>query len=199
MPHDEHRDLSLVLTLIPDLGRNEIIRRKALDLSGPQRSPLFLFLQQVVETILVKERRVGEAREGSKKPRLLPFAPDGGLSDEIRSEPSDAFTVLEIVDVDLILYLLSSISLCSPCSDRTKPTHIFLVHDDEVVTNQYPNLQFRILLFRDQILLCEFLIRNIDRDDLLLWCVLVCQDVEDCAVVSEASRRKEKGVRTCNR
>ena len=123
MPHDEHRDLSLVLTLIPDLGRNEIIRRKTLDLSGPQGSPLFLFLQQVVETILVKERRVGEAREGSKKPRLVPFAPDGGLSDEIRSEPSDAFTVLEIVDVDLIFDLLQSISLSSPVqTERDQPT-----------------------------------------------------------------------------
>jgi len=68
-----------------------------------------------------------------------------------------------------------------------------------VVTNQYPNLEFRILLFRDQILLCELLIRNIDRDDLLLWCVLVGQDIEECAIVPEASRGKEKGVRIRDR
>ena len=35
VPHDEHRYLGPVLTLIPDLGRNEIVGGKALDFSGP--------------------------------------------------------------------------------------------------------------------------------------------------------------------
>jgi len=198
VPHDEHRNLGPVLTRIPDLGRNEIIRRKALDFSGPQRSPPLPFLQEIVETILVKERRVCEAREGGEEPRLLSFTPNGGLSDEIWSEPSDAFTVLEIVEVDLIFDLLPSVSLPASLSDRTKPAHIFLVHYDEMVTNQHPDLEFRVLLLGDQILLCEFFVHDIDRDDLLSWCALVGQDVEECTIVSKASRVKEKGVRIHN-
>ena len=198
MPHNEHRNLGSVLTRIPDLGRNEIIRRKTLDFSGPQRSPLLPLLQEIVETILVKERRVGEAGESSEEPTVLSFTPDGGLSDEIWSEPGDAFTVVEIVDIDLIFDLLPSVSLSASLLDRTKPTHIFLVHDDEVVANQHTDLEFRVLLFGDQILLCEFWIRNIDGDDLLLWCVLVGQDVEECAVVSKASGGKGRGVRIHN-
>jgi hypothetical protein len=105
VPHDKHRNLGPVLTLVPDLVRDEIIRRKALDLSGPQLSPLLSFLQGIVKPILVNERRVGEAREDGKKPRVLSLAPDGSLSDEIRSDPSDAFPVLEVVDVGLVLDL----------------------------------------------------------------------------------------------
>ena len=36
---------------------------------------------------------------------MLSLAPDGGLSDEVRSDPSDAFPVLEVMDVDLVLDL----------------------------------------------------------------------------------------------
>lgn len=77
-------------------------------MGGPQRSPLLSFLQGIIEPILAKERRVGEARKGSEEPRVFSLSPDGGLPDEIRSEPSDGFTVLEIVDVDLIFDLSSS-------------------------------------------------------------------------------------------
>jgi len=105
VPHDEHGNFCPVLTLIPDLFRNEFILRKTLDFSGPKLPPLLTFLQGVVETILVKERRVGEARKGDEEPRVLSFAPDGGLSDELWSEPSDAFSILEIVDVNLVFDL----------------------------------------------------------------------------------------------
>jgi len=104
VPHDEHRNFGPVLALIPDLFRNEIARRKTLDFSGPKRSPLLAFLQGVVETILVKERRVGEAHEGSEEPRVVSFTPDGRLSNELRSEPSDAFSI-QVVDVNLVFNL----------------------------------------------------------------------------------------------
>ena len=193
VPHDKHRNLGPVLTRVPDLGRNEIIRREPLDFSRPQRSPLLPFLQEIVETILVKERRIGEAREGGEEPRVLSFTPDGGLSDEIWSESSDIFTVLEIVDVDLVFYLSPPISISVPIlMTRMKSTHVFLVYDDEAVTNQNRDLEFRFLLFRDQILLREFLIRKINRDDLLSRRVLVGQDVQECTIVSDASRRTEE-------
>lgn len=114
MPHDKHWNLGPIFTLIPDLFRNEVIRQKTLDFSGPQRPPLLSFLQGIVEPILIKERRVGEAREGSEEPRVLSFSPDGGFSNKLRSEPSDAFPVLEVVNVDLVFDLSSSVNLYFP-------------------------------------------------------------------------------------
>jgi hypothetical protein len=169
VPHDEHRNLGPVLTLVPDLGRNEIIRRKALDLSGPQLSPLLSFLQGIVKPILINERRVGEAREDGKKPRVLSLAPDGGLSDEIRSDPSDAFPVLEVVDVDFILDLSSPVSssIAPSLNQEGKTTHVSLVHEDKAVADQHPDLEFRVFLLGDEILLCELWVRDVDCDDLL--------------------------------
>ena len=196
MPHDEHGNFCPVLTLIPDLFRNEFILRKTLDFSGPKLPPLLTFLQGVVETILVKERRVGEARKGDEEPRVLSFAPDGGLSDELWSEPSDAFSILEIVDVNLVFDLSWHRSIS--CSlffffrpEGEQPTYVSLVHDDKMVLDQNPDLEFRILLFGDQVLPCEFWIRNIDRDDLLSRCVLIGQQVEERTIVSDASGGKE--------
>ena len=113
MPHDEHRNLGPVFTFVPNLCRNEIGLQKTLDLSGPQLPPLLSFLQGPVETIVVKERRVGEARKGCEEPRVLSFGPDRGLSDELRGEPSDTFPVLEAVDIDLVFDLpIIGQSLC---------------------------------------------------------------------------------------
>jgi len=72
-----------------------------------------------------------------------------------------------------------------------KPAHISLVHNHEMVLNQHPDLEFRILLFRNEILRREFWVRNVHRDDLLSRCVLVRYQVEECTVVPDASRRKE--------
>ena len=38
------------------------------------------------------------------------FTPDGGLSDELWRESSDAFPILEVVNVDLVFDLLSSVN-----------------------------------------------------------------------------------------
>jgi hypothetical protein len=103
--HNEHRNLGPVLALVPDLFRDEIVRREALDFSGPQIPPLLPFLQGIVETILVKERRVGEARKDREEPRVLSLAQYRGLPDEIRSESSDPFPILEVVDIDLVFNL----------------------------------------------------------------------------------------------
>jgi hypothetical protein len=54
VPYDEHGNLGPVLTLVPDLGGDEIIRQKAFDFSGPQRPPLLPIFQGIVETILAK-------------------------------------------------------------------------------------------------------------------------------------------------
>lgn len=70
-----------------------------------------------------------------------------------------------------------------------KCTHVFLVHGDQVILNQDPNHELRILLFGDQILLCELWIRDVDRDDLLSRCVLISRQIEQCTVVSDASDR----------
>ena len=110
MPHDEHRNLGPILTLIPDLFRNELILWQTSDLSRPQLPPLLSFLQSVVETILVKERRVGKAREGGEEPRMPPFAPDGSLPDKLWSEASDGLPILEVVDVYLVFDLLPSVN-----------------------------------------------------------------------------------------
>lgn len=44
VPHDKHGNLGPILALIPDLFRNEIVRRKTLDLGGPQQLPSLCFL-----------------------------------------------------------------------------------------------------------------------------------------------------------
>lgn len=117
MPHDEHRNLGPILTLIPDLFRNELILWQTADFRGPQLPPLLSFLQSVVETILIKERRVGKAREGGEEPGVPPFAPDCSLPNKFRSESSDAFPILEVVDVYLVFDLSPSVKCHSPCSN----------------------------------------------------------------------------------
>lgn len=67
-----------------------------------------------------------------------------------------------------------------------------------MVFNQYPDLEFRIFLFGDQILSSEIWIRNVDRDYLLSRCALISYQVEDCTVVPDASCRKNT-VRIQNR
>ena len=156
-------------------------------MSGPQRPPLLSFLQGVVETILVKKRRVGEAREGGEEPRIFSFAPDGGFSDKLWRESSDAFPILEVVDVDLVFDLLPSVNRYFLFELEGKPAHISLVHDHEIVLDQCPELEFRILLFRNQILPCESLVRDIDCNDLLSRCILIGYEVEECTVVSDAN------------
>ena len=175
MPDDEHRNLGPILAFVPDLLRNEIFWQKTLDFSGPKLPPLLAFLKGIVETIVVKDRRVCEARKDGKEPRVLSFAYDGGFSDEVWRKPCDAFSILEAVDVNLVFDLSLSVNLvflfCF--QPEGEPTHVFLVHDDEMVPNQRPDLEFRIFLFGDQVLPCELWIRNIDRDDLLSRCALV--------------------------
>lgn len=120
MSHDKHWNLGSVLTLIPDLGRDEILRQKALDFSTPQLPPLLSFLQGIVKTILGKDRRVGEARESGEEQRVLSIARDCDLSDEIWSDPSNAFAILEVVDVDLVVDLLQLINLSAFLPTRGK-------------------------------------------------------------------------------
>lgn len=68
-----------------------------------------------------------------------------------------------------------------------KPTYVFLVHEDEVIGYQRPNHELRIGLFRDQILRCEIRIGNVNPNDLLSGRVLVGHQIEERAVVSDAS------------
>jgi hypothetical protein len=105
VPHDKHRNLGPILTLIPDLLRNEFIRWQTLDFRSSQRPPLLLFLEGVVESVLVNERRVGEARKGGEEPRVFSPSRDRGLSDETPCKLSDPLPILEIVDVDLVFHL----------------------------------------------------------------------------------------------
>lgn len=196
MPHDKHRNLGPILALVPDLFGNEIVGLKTLDFGGPQQPPLLFFLEAIVESILVDERRVGEAGEDGEEPRMLSLSPDGGLSEEIRSESSDPFPILEVVDVDLVFDLLSDgIDTGAPALcflRREKRTHVFLVHDDEVILYQRPDDEFRILLFGDEILVRETWIGDIDRDDFLSRSVLVRDQVKECTVVSDAFGYKGK-------
>ena len=191
MPHDKHRNLGPILALIPNLLRNEIVRGKALDLSRPQQPPFLFLLNCIVETVLVDERRIGEAREGGKEPRLLSLAINRDLPDELFGDSSDPLPVLEVIEVNLIFHLASSNNQHSRIVFLfpRKRTHVFLVHGDQVILNQDPNHELRILLFGDQILLCELWIRDVDRDDLLSRCVLISRQIEQCTVVSDASDR----------
>ena len=108
MPHDKHRNLGPILALIPNLLRNEIVRGKALDLSRPQQPPFLFLLNGITETVLVDERRIGEAREGGKEPRLLSLAINRDLPDELFGDSSDPFPVLEVIEVNLIFHLAPS-------------------------------------------------------------------------------------------
>lgn len=192
MSDDEHRDLGSVFTLIPDLFRNEIVLQKTLDLSGPQRPPLLSFLEGILETILVKERRICEAREDGEEPRVPPLAIDGSLSDEFWREPSDTFPILQVVDVDLVFYLSPSINRYFCFELGEKSAHISLVYNDEMILDQHPDFEFRILLFGDQILSLEIWVRNVDRDDFFSGRVLIGYQVEECAIVSDALCKKKK-------
>ena len=106
------------------------------------------------------------------------FARDGDLSDELWSESSDGFPSLEVVNVDLVFDLLSSVNCYFLFEQEGKPAHVFLVHNHEMILDQHSDLEFRTLLFRDQILPCEIWVRNVDRDDLLSGCVLISYQVE---------------------
>ena len=140
MPHDKHWDLGSILALIPDLCRNEILGGKTLDFGSPQQPPLLRFLQGIVETILINERRIGEARKDGEEPRIFSLSPDRGLSNEILSESSDTCPVLKVMDVDLVFDLTSNHQY-PPTTFHSgeRPTHVFLVHGDEVIFYQRPH------------------------------------------------------------